>query len=165
MLRERRLVQALRGDTQNVDALIRLKAGKRQVKLRPSNTKPVNAEPKTCQCMLLLLLPLHCDTGNGKCYSKLGSMPTLTEYPNETTRPLLPGATLRRHPNTPLAESNMLANSVSKRYTKANPSRSDCALLSGQHRTNMNNKPRQTSSSIQHTSKQNEQLACQGHSY
>lgn len=61
MLREHRLVQALRGDTQNVDALIRrrLKAGKRQVKLRPSNTKPVNAEPKTCQCMLLLLLPLH----------------------------------------------------------------------------------------------------------
>ena len=61
VLREHRLVQALRGDTQNVDALIRrrLKAGKRQVKLRPSNTKPVNAEPKTCQCMLLLLLPLH----------------------------------------------------------------------------------------------------------
>ena len=137
MLREHRLVQALRGDTQNVDALIRrrLKAGKRQIKLRPSNTKPVNAEPKTCQCMILLLLPLHCDTGNGKCYSKLGSMPTLTEYPNETTRPLLPGATLRKHPNTPLAESNMLANSVSKRYVKANPSRSDCALLSGQHRT------------------------------
>ena len=33
-------------------------------------------------------------------------IPTLTEYPNETTRPLLPGATLRKHPNTPLADSN-----------------------------------------------------------
>ena len=66
MLREHRLVQALRGDTQNVDALIRrrLEAGKRQVKLRPSNTKPVNAETQDLSMHALAAIALTQETGN-----------------------------------------------------------------------------------------------------